>query len=64
MSARKPFTAAAAVIFLAIAVAHVLRIIGGWQVTVADTLVPLSVSWAAIAVAGGLGLMLLRESRR
>jgi len=60
----KPFTLAAAIIFFAIAIAHVMRIVDGWQVTVADTLIPLWVSWAGAAVAAVLSLMLFREARR
>ena len=63
MTARKPFTLVAGFIFLAIAVAHLLRIFQGWQVTIADDVVPLWISWVGLAVAGLLALMLFRESR-
>jgi len=61
---KKPFTTVAAILLLAVAVAHLLRIFGGWQVTIADSLLPLWASWVGVAVAGGLSLMLFREARR
>ena len=64
MTQRRPFTLVAALVFLAVAVAHLLRLLQGWQVTIADDVVPLWVSWVALAVTGLLALMLFRESRR
>ena len=64
MTERKPFTQVAGLVFLAIAVAHLLRLVQGWQVTIADSAVPLWVSWIALAISGLFAVMLLRESRR
>ena len=61
---KRPFTLLAAILLLVIAIAHLLRIVDGWQVTVADSIVPLWVSWIALVVSGGLSVMLFREARR
>jgi hypothetical protein len=60
----KPATAVAAVLLLLIAVAHVLRLIYGWQVTVADRLVPMWVSGVGLVIAATLAVLLWREARR
>lgn len=64
MSRSRPFTMVAAVVLLVVALAHLLRIIEGWQVTISDNSIPQWVSILAVIVAGGLSLMLFRESRR
>lgn len=61
---KKPFTVVAAILLLAVAVAHVFRLVDGWQVTVGDSHIPLWASWVGLVVAGGLSLMLFREARR
>lgn len=60
----KPATTVAAVLLLLIAVAHVLRLIYGWQVTVADRLVPMWVSGVGLVIAATLAVLLWREARR
>jgi chromate transport protein ChrA len=60
----KPFTSAAAIVLLAVSVAHVLRLLYGWQVTAADRVVPMWVSGVAAVVAGILAVMVWRENRR
>lgn len=60
----KPATAVAAVLLLLIAVAHVLRLIYGWQVTVADRLVPMWASGVGLVIAATLAVLLWREARR
>jgi hypothetical protein len=60
----KPFTTIAAVIFAAIALVHAYRLIKGLDVVVDGTSLPQWVSVVGILVAGGLALMLWRESRR
>jgi protein-S-isoprenylcysteine O-methyltransferase Ste14 len=64
MNRSKPFSLVAAVILLVVAAAHLLRIVDGWQVTIADSLIPMWVSWLGMLLAGFVGTMLLREARR
>ena len=60
----KPATTVAAVLLMLIAVAHVLRLIYGWQLTVADRLVPMWVSGVGLVIAASLAVLLWREARR
>jgi hypothetical protein len=60
----KPFSTLAAVIFAIVALLHLLRLIYGWEVTFAGWVVPLWLSVIGLIVAGGLALMVWRESRR
>ena len=60
----KPTTYLASALLTAVSVAHLLRIVFGAQVTVADRLIPMWVSWVAFLVAGGVAIMLWREARR
>ena len=60
----KPF-ARFAVLFLALlALLQLARVVLGWPVLVAGTAVPLWASVVAAVVAGGIAVMLWRESRR
>jgi len=59
----KPFTKIAAVLFGAIALAHLYRIVQPFEVTVSGAAIPQWASFAGLIVAGGLSLMLWRESR-
>jgi uncharacterized integral membrane protein len=63
MTSNRPFTVIAAIIFLLMAAAHVYRLMTDFQVIIGSHSLPQSVSWVAIVVAGGLGVMLLREAR-
>ena len=58
----KPFTIAAVVIFAIVALMHVLRLLLGWDVTIAGTEIPMWVSVAALVIAGGLAIGLWREN--
>ena len=51
---QKTFSVIAGLIFLVIALMHVLRLAFEWQVTLAGRLMPMWVSWVAIPVAGYL----------
>jgi len=64
MTTNRPFTLIAAIIFLVMALVHVYRLMTDFQVIVGTHAIPQSVSWIAIIVAGGLSVMLFRESRR
>jgi hypothetical protein len=59
----RPFTAIAAVVFALVAIGHLLRAVFGLEFVVGDFAVPLSVSVVATIIAGGLSLMVWRESR-
>jgi hypothetical protein len=58
----KPFTIAAVVIFAIVALMHVLRLLLGWNATIAGTEIPMWVSVAALVIAGGLAIGLWREN--
>ena len=59
----KPFTTIAVVIFAVIAIAHLLRLFEGWEVTVVGFVIPVWWSGLGLVIAGGLALMVWRESR-
>jgi hypothetical protein len=59
----KPFTTAAAVLLGIVALAHVYRLIQPFEVTVDGQPVPQWVSVVGVILAGGISLMLWRESR-
>jgi hypothetical protein len=60
----KPFSTVAAVVFALVALAHLLRLVYGWEVTLAGWVVPLWVSGVGLIVAGGLAAMVWREAGR
>lgn len=64
MTARKPFTLIAAIIFGLMALLHVYRLLTDFQVIVGSHTIPYNVSWLGLIVAGGLSYMLFRESSR
>jgi len=53
-----------AVLFLAVAIAHVLRLVYGWQVTIGDAFIPMWASGVAAVITAGLALMLWREAKK
>ena len=60
----KPATLSATVLLASVALAHLLRVAFGVQVTVADRFIPMWVSAVAFVVAGGVAFMLWRGARR
>jgi hypothetical protein len=58
----KPFTVAAVIIFAIVAVMHLLRLVLGWDATIAGTEIPMWVSVASLVIAGGLAIGLWREN--
>lgn len=60
----KPATHLASILLAAVSLAHLLRIVVGAQVTVADRVIPIWVSGVAFVVTGGVAIMLWREARR
>jgi hypothetical protein len=55
---------AAIILLSAVSLAHLLRLILGVPVMVADNVIPTWVSGVAFVVSGGLAIMLWRSSRR
>jgi hypothetical protein len=60
----KPFSTIAAVVFALVALVHLLRLVYGWEVTLAGWVVPLWLSVVGLIVAGGLSALVWREARR
>lgn len=58
----KPFTLIAIAVFMLIAVVHVLRLLLDWYVVVAGVSIPMWVSLLGLLIAGGLAVMVWRES--
>ena len=58
----KPFTKITILLFLAIAVLHLLRLIFGWEVIVNGKIIPMGVSLIGLLVPSFLSVMLYRES--
>ena len=60
----KPFTMIAVVLFALVALVQLVRVLAGWEVTIAGVHVPVWASVVACIVAAGLAVMLAREARR
>jgi uncharacterized membrane protein len=60
----RPANLMAAFLLAGVALAHLLRLICGVQVTVADRFVPMWVSAIAFVVAGGMAFLLWWGARR
>lgn len=58
----KPATLLATVLLATVATAHLLRLIYGWQVTVADAVIPMWASGIAFAVSAFAAILLWRCS--
>jgi len=58
----RPFAAVAVALLAIVAVGHLLRVVLGLEVVVGSTVVPMWVSVVATVVAGGLSVLLRRES--
>ena len=52
----KSYVAISAIIFALVAIAHVIRIVQGWQVQLGDLGVAMSVSWVALVVSAALAV--------
>ena len=52
---RRSYCLTTGIIFIVIALLHLLRIVYGWKVVIGPWPVPDSVSWVAFVVAGYLG---------
>jgi len=60
----KPFTTLAVILLALVALVHVFRLIRGIQVVFGSHTIPLWASAVGAIVAGGLAIMVWRESRR
>jgi hypothetical protein len=60
----KPFTTLATLVLALVALVHLYRVIRPFEVIVGGTAIPTWVSAVGVIVAGGLAVMLQRESRR
>ena len=63
MRSVKPFTTIAVVAFLVICLVHILRIIFGWEVVIAQVVVPIWASGVGALLSGLLAVMVWKESR-
>ena len=59
----KPFTVIAIVLFSLIAILQLARVLLGWEVSINGVAIPTWVSGVAFVVAGGVAVMLWRESQ-
>lgn len=66
----KPFTTLAVAVFTLVAGLHLARIVLGWKVIIGEsvvavggTAIPMWVSYIGVVIAGGLAILLWRESR-
>jgi len=60
---KKPFTYIAVVVFALVALLHLLRLVFGWEATIAGLAVPIWLSLLGTVIAGGLAVLVWRESR-
>lgn len=60
----KPFTTLAAALFGLIALAHLYRLIKGFEVVVGGTMIPQWLSIVGLVIGAGMAVMLWREARR
>ena len=61
---QRPFTMIAAAIFALMAIIHIYRLFTNFQVVLGSHTIPMTVSYAAIVLAGALAIGLFREARR
>ena len=59
----KPFTNLAVLVFILVALLHLLRLAFGWEVTFNGAAIPMWASVLGLVIAAGLAVMLWRESR-
>jgi len=59
----KPFTTVAVIVFLIVAVVHLVRVIEGWPVAIDALQIPMWVSVVGCAISALLAVMVWRENR-
>jgi len=60
---RKTYVTITATLFLAVGIAHLLRIIFGWSVEISGLRIPFWVSWLAVPIAGALAYFGFTQKR-
>jgi len=60
---QKTYNTITAVVFLVVALLHLLRIIFGWPAQIGDLSIPLWASWLALIVSAGLAYFGFRQNR-
>lgn len=60
---RRLYCTITGIIFIAIALLHLLRLVNGWKVVIGASMVPDWISWIALIVAGYLGYEGIRLAR-
>jgi hypothetical protein len=60
----KRFTRLAVVVLTLIAAIHLIRVLNGWEATVAGRVIPQWISALAFVIAGSLAFFVWREHRR
>jgi hypothetical protein len=60
----KTYANVSATIFLLVAIAHLLRVIFGWEVRIGNMDIPQWVSWLALVVSGLLAISGFSQRRR
>ena len=60
----KPFTSIAIAVFALVAIAHLIRLLAGWEVTVNGFAIPVWCSLPGLIIAGGLAALVWREARK
>jgi hypothetical protein len=60
----KPFTTLAAALFGLIALAHLYRLVKGFEIVVGGTAIPQWLSVVGLVIGAGMSVMLWREARR
>ena len=61
---KKAYNTITAVLFLVIAVSHLLRIVFGWSAQIGGLDIPVWVSWLALVVSGALAYFGFRQNLR
>ena len=59
----RTYCGVSALLFTAVALAHLTRLIYGWPVLINGAAVPMLASWVGLAVAGALAVWGIREFR-
>jgi len=61
---KKQYLTVAGAIFVAVALAHLVRAVMDWPIVIAGWIVPIWLSWLAFVIAGALGYFGLTLARR
>jgi len=59
----KPYAHISSALFAIVSLAHLLRLIYGWNMNIGGWVVPMWISWVGFVVPGVLAVMIWREGR-